>query len=203
MPQCPTGHRPFGAAALLSLHFFTGSLPAGHWVPLTMSDPWMTFYTFNIIGSSTFLHKSSLFCHNSSCSQGVRPSKLARRGGAVEAFSAAAAEVAAAVVAGTEEAEAVVEAVEATAPGAAAVEEAAADVAAAEAAASEAAVAKAVGAEAAANAGTAVQAEEGAGGEGAPANPLPLPHKKNRRAFRKGKKGKSDWIEPGRTKNPS
>ena len=32
----------FGAAALLSLHFFTGSLPAGHWVPLTMCDPWMT-----------------------------------------------------------------------------------------------------------------------------------------------------------------
>ena len=31
-----------GAAALLSLHFFTGSLPGGHRVPLTMSDPWMT-----------------------------------------------------------------------------------------------------------------------------------------------------------------
>ena len=43
-PLCPTGHRPFGAAALLSLHFFTGSLPAGHRVPLTMCDPWMTSY---------------------------------------------------------------------------------------------------------------------------------------------------------------
>merc|ERR1711911_327086 len=41
-PLCSTGHRPFGAAALLSLHFFTGSLPAGHRVPLTMCDPWMT-----------------------------------------------------------------------------------------------------------------------------------------------------------------
>ena len=41
-PLCPTGHRPFGAAALLSLHFISGSLPAGHRVPLTMCDPWMT-----------------------------------------------------------------------------------------------------------------------------------------------------------------
>ena len=42
---CPTGHRPFGAAALLSLHFFTGSLPAGHPVPMTMCDPWMTDFS--------------------------------------------------------------------------------------------------------------------------------------------------------------
>ena len=41
-PLCPTGHRPFGAAALLSLHCFTGSPQAGHRVPLTMCDPWMT-----------------------------------------------------------------------------------------------------------------------------------------------------------------
>ena len=52
-PLCPTGHRPFGAAALLSLHFFSWSLQAwlhffswslqaGHRVPLTMCDPWMT-----------------------------------------------------------------------------------------------------------------------------------------------------------------
>ena len=39
---CPTRHWPFKAAALLSLHIFTGSLPAGHRVPLTMCDPWMT-----------------------------------------------------------------------------------------------------------------------------------------------------------------
>ena len=53
-PLCSTGHRPFGAAALLSLHFFTGSLPAGHQVPLTMSDPWMTsFFLFSF--SSFFL----------------------------------------------------------------------------------------------------------------------------------------------------
>ena len=41
-PLYSTGHWPFNAAALLSLHFFTGSLPAGHRVPLTMCDPWMT-----------------------------------------------------------------------------------------------------------------------------------------------------------------
>ena len=41
-PLCPTGHRPFGAAALLSLHDFTWSPQAGHRVPLTMCDPWMT-----------------------------------------------------------------------------------------------------------------------------------------------------------------
>ena len=34
-------HRPFGAAALLSLHIFTGSLSARHRVPLTMCDPWI------------------------------------------------------------------------------------------------------------------------------------------------------------------
>ena len=45
-PLCPTGHRPFGAAALLSLHYFTWSLQAGQRVPLTMCDPWMTSYTF-------------------------------------------------------------------------------------------------------------------------------------------------------------
>ena len=41
-PLCPTGHRPFGAAALLSLHYITLSLQAGHRVPLTMCDLWMT-----------------------------------------------------------------------------------------------------------------------------------------------------------------
>ena len=41
-PLCPTGHRPFEAAALLSLHYFTELPPAGHRVPLTMCDPWMT-----------------------------------------------------------------------------------------------------------------------------------------------------------------
>ena len=41
-PLCPTGHWPFGAAALLSIHFFSWSLQAGHRVPLTMCDPWMT-----------------------------------------------------------------------------------------------------------------------------------------------------------------
>ena len=45
-PLCSTGHRPFGAAALLSLHFFTGLLPAGHRVPLTMCDPWMICFLF-------------------------------------------------------------------------------------------------------------------------------------------------------------
>ena len=44
-PLCPTGHRPFGAAALLSLHF-TWSLKAGHRLPLTMCDPWMSCYFF-------------------------------------------------------------------------------------------------------------------------------------------------------------
>ena len=39
---CSTGHRPFGVAALLSLHLFTGSLPAVHRGPLTMCDSWMT-----------------------------------------------------------------------------------------------------------------------------------------------------------------
>ena len=41
-PLCSTGHWPFGAAALLSLHLFTGSLPAGNRVLLTMCDPWKT-----------------------------------------------------------------------------------------------------------------------------------------------------------------
>ena len=41
-PLCPTGHRPFGAAAVLSFHYLTWSLWAGHRVPLTMCDPWMT-----------------------------------------------------------------------------------------------------------------------------------------------------------------
>ena len=41
-PLCPTGHRPFGAAALLSLHCYTRSHQAGHRVALTMCDPWMT-----------------------------------------------------------------------------------------------------------------------------------------------------------------
>ena len=43
-PLCPTGHRPFGAAALLSLQYFTWSLQAGYRVPLTMCDPWMTSF---------------------------------------------------------------------------------------------------------------------------------------------------------------
>ena len=33
-----------------SLHFFTWSLPAGHWVPLTMCDPWMTSYVCLSVG---------------------------------------------------------------------------------------------------------------------------------------------------------
>ena len=37
---------PFGAAALLSNHFITGSLPAGHRVPLTKCDPLMTSFLF-------------------------------------------------------------------------------------------------------------------------------------------------------------
>ena len=41
---CPTGHWPFWAAALLSHHFFSWSLWAGHRVPLTMCNPWMTLY---------------------------------------------------------------------------------------------------------------------------------------------------------------
>ena len=46
-PLCLTGHRPFGAAALLTLHFFSLSLQAGHRVPLTMCDPWMTSLIIN------------------------------------------------------------------------------------------------------------------------------------------------------------
>ena len=42
-PFCPTGHWPFRANALLLIHFFSQSLKAGHRVPLTMCDPWMTF----------------------------------------------------------------------------------------------------------------------------------------------------------------
>ena len=34
-PLCPTGHWPFGAAALLSLHILSWSLQAGHRVPLS------------------------------------------------------------------------------------------------------------------------------------------------------------------------
>ena len=45
-PLCPTGHRPFGAAALLSLHFFSWSRQAGHRVPLTMCYPWMTHWAY-------------------------------------------------------------------------------------------------------------------------------------------------------------
>ena len=54
---CSTGHRPFGAAALLSLYLFTGSLPAGLWVPLTMCDPWMTCsfsFSFTLFSSLIF-----------------------------------------------------------------------------------------------------------------------------------------------------
>ena len=40
--RCPTRHRPFGAAALLSLYFFSWSLQAWHQAPLTMYNPWMT-----------------------------------------------------------------------------------------------------------------------------------------------------------------
>ena len=54
-PLCLTGHWSFEAAALLSLHFFTGSLPAGYRVPLTMCDPWMTsFFLFHFYSSSSF-----------------------------------------------------------------------------------------------------------------------------------------------------
>ena len=42
-PLCCTGHPPFGATALLSGHFYSWSLQAGHWVPLTMCDPWTTY----------------------------------------------------------------------------------------------------------------------------------------------------------------
>ena len=45
-PLCPSGHWPFGAAALLSLHFCSLSLQAGHRVPLTMCNPWMTSFLF-------------------------------------------------------------------------------------------------------------------------------------------------------------
>ena len=45
-PLCPTGHRPFGAAALLSLHYFTWPLGAGHCVSLTMYDPWTTCFAY-------------------------------------------------------------------------------------------------------------------------------------------------------------
>ena len=41
-PLCFTKHWPFRVAALISLHFFTGSLLAEHPIPLTMCDPWMT-----------------------------------------------------------------------------------------------------------------------------------------------------------------
>ena len=44
-PLCSKGHQPLEAAALVSLHF-TGSLPAGHRIPLTMSDPWKTCSLF-------------------------------------------------------------------------------------------------------------------------------------------------------------
>ena len=44
-PLCSTGYWPFEAAALLSLHFFTGSLPPGHWLLLTMCDPWIPLMT--------------------------------------------------------------------------------------------------------------------------------------------------------------
>ena len=54
-PLCSTGHRPFGAAALLSLHLFTGSLPAGHRVPLTMCDPWMTSFDYYFLGRADVL----------------------------------------------------------------------------------------------------------------------------------------------------
>ena len=40
-PLCPTRYRPFGAAALLSLYFFSWSLQAWHWAPPTMHNPWM------------------------------------------------------------------------------------------------------------------------------------------------------------------
>ena len=40
-PLCPTGHRLFGAADLLSLYYFTWSLEAGRWIRLTMYDSWM------------------------------------------------------------------------------------------------------------------------------------------------------------------
>ena len=43
-PLCSTGHRLFGAAALLSLHFFSWSLQAVHRVPLSMCNPWMTSF---------------------------------------------------------------------------------------------------------------------------------------------------------------
>ena len=48
-PLCSTGHRPFGAAALLSLHFYSWSLLAGHRVPLTMCDPWMTSFLLSFL----------------------------------------------------------------------------------------------------------------------------------------------------------
>ena len=62
-PICPlrayrnyrTGHRPFGAAALHSLHFFSLSLQAGHPVPLTMCGSCFFLFFF-------FLHHC--FCTN-------------------------------------------------------------------------------------------------------------------------------------------
>ena len=55
-----TGHRPFGAAALLSLYIFTGSLPAGHRVPLTMCNPWMTSYYRFIVEFLPFYYRFHL-----------------------------------------------------------------------------------------------------------------------------------------------
>ena len=55
---CRTGHRPFGAAALFSLHLFSWSLQAGQRVPLTMCIPWMTCFFFL---SSTFCRLCVMF----------------------------------------------------------------------------------------------------------------------------------------------
>ena len=60
-PLCPTGHWPFGAAALLSLLFFSLPLQAGHRVPLTMCDPWMNCYPHMIIIQTSSVTFSSPF----------------------------------------------------------------------------------------------------------------------------------------------
>ena len=48
----PPGCQPFGATALLSLHLLTWLLWAGHRVPLTMCDPWMTCFSFYFRGDA-------------------------------------------------------------------------------------------------------------------------------------------------------
>ena len=53
----PVSHRT-SAAALLSIHFFSWSLQAGHRVPLTMCNPWMTCSTITV--SSLICSKADL-----------------------------------------------------------------------------------------------------------------------------------------------